>query len=249
MNELGPEARSLLEAARDAESPTRDERARIKRGVLVQVAVLGAATTTTGGAVAMSVATKITLVGLSIAMLGGGAFSLWVWKGRPATPVAVSHQIAASPTPAVADPVTAEATTADLAPIPTIPTPTDQSLRDIPKHTLRKNNHATSPTLAASPSTSTDSLDPELTVLRQAQQDLRLGQPDQALRRLEDFDRRFGKGMLGQERQAIAAIALCQARPGPAAQTRAEQFLRTAPESPLAARVRTACKESTRGEK
>jgi outer membrane protein assembly factor BamD (BamD/ComL family) len=89
-----------------------------------------------------------------------------------------------------------------------------------------------------------NSLDPELTVLRQAQEDLRAGLPAQALRRLAEYDRRFGKGALDQERRAIEAIALCQAHPGPAAQAQAERFLRAAPESPLAERVRSACKKS-----
>jgi poly(3-hydroxybutyrate) depolymerase len=47
-------------------------------------------------------------------------------------------------------------------------------------------------------------------------------------------DRRHGSGVLGQERQALSAIALCQWRPGPEAQARVAKFLRNAPESPLA---------------
>ena len=91
------------------------------------------------------------------------------------------------------------------------------------------------------PSPALDSLDPELTVLRQAQEDLHAGLPAQALRRLAEYDRRFGKGTLNEERQAIGAIALCQVHPGPAAQAQAERFLRAAPQSPLAERVRAAC--------
>jgi outer membrane protein assembly factor BamD (BamD/ComL family) len=78
-------------------------------------------------------------------------------------------------------------------------------------------------------------------MLRQAQEDLRAGLPAQALRRLEDYDRRFAKGTLDQERQAIEAIARCQIRLDPTAQARAERFLRQSPESPLAERVRAAC--------
>jgi outer membrane protein assembly factor BamD (BamD/ComL family) len=89
-----------------------------------------------------------------------------------------------------------------------------------------------------------DSLDPELTLLRQAQEDLRAEVPAQALRRLDEYDRRFGKGTLNEERRAIGAIALCQTHPGLAAQAQAERFLRDAPQSPLAGRVRSACQKS-----
>jgi len=87
-------------------------------------------------------------------------------------------------------------------------------------------------------------LSPELTVLRQAQEDLRAGLPASALRRLADYDRRFGRGALEEERRAVAAIARCQVDPGPAAEIQAARFLRGAPESPLAERVRSACQKS-----
>jgi len=88
-------------------------------------------------------------------------------------------------------------------------------------------------------------LDPELEVLRQAREDLRQGLAERAYQRLVDFDRRHGSGVLGQERQALSAIALCQWRPGPEAQARVAKFLRTAPESPLAERVRLACERAS----
>jgi outer membrane protein assembly factor BamD (BamD/ComL family) len=86
-----------------------------------------------------------------------------------------------------------------------------------------------------------ESLDSELNLLRQAQEDLRLGLPAQALRRLAVFDSRFPVAKLDQERRAIEAIAGCQVHPGPAALVQAQRFLQQAPLSPLAARVRSAC--------
>ena len=56
MNDLGPEAQSLLEAARGAEAPTRADRQRIKHAVLLRVATVGAVSAVSmaaGGAVAM----------------------------------------------------------------------------------------------------------------------------------------------------------------------------------------------------
>jgi hypothetical protein len=83
--------------------------------------------------------------------------------------------------------------------------------------------------------------EPELRALRDARDDLRAGRPASAYRRLDEFDRQGGGGMLAQERSALSAIALCQWQPGPQAQARAAEFLRSSPESPLAIRVRSAC--------
>lgn len=83
--------------------------------------------------------------------------------------------------------------------------------------------------------------EPELRTLREARDDLRAGRPASAYRRLEDFSRQNPGGMLAQERSALSAIALCEAQPGRAAEARAAEFLRRSPESPLAARVKSAC--------
>jgi len=92
-------------------------------------------------------------------------------------------------------------------------------------------------------------IDPSIAATLPAQEDLRAGLPARALRRLAEYDRRFGKGALAEERRAIAAIALCSVRPGPAARAQSERFLQSAPDSPLAGRVRAACEKSSETEK
>lgn len=245
-DDLSPEARSLWQATRAADCLSSETRARIRQRVLLRAAVVGAATVAGGKAAAMSVTAKVGLVVLGIAVLGGGSLSLWLWKGPPSAPVAP----AAWRRPAVVKSVPAQAASAVPTPRSVQPV-ADPHPRDNARRTAPRAEHTPTPTAAAAQlrADSTDSLDslrPELSVLRQAQNDLRTGHPDLALQRLEDFDRQFGPGALGQERQAISAIALCQARPGPAARARAERFLRTAPESPLAERVRSACESSNR---
>jgi hypothetical protein len=86
-----------------------------------------------------------------------------------------------------------------------------------------------------------DQLNAEVAVLKQAREELRLGRPARALQALVEYDRRFGQGVLGEERQAMVAIATCQAKPGPGAWAQAEAFMREAPASPLRERVREAC--------
>jgi hypothetical protein len=252
MNDLGPEARSLLEAARGADAPTRADRARIKHAVALRVATVGAASMAAGGAVAMTLATKVTVAALTVAVLGGGSASLWAWKAHTAAPPAVLHPTtprrSASRTPparpfsSVAAP---EAPAVVEEPRPK-PQPPEVRRREAVRGETRPAETARASVVpsAPAPRPALDSLDPELTLLRQAQDDLRVGVPAQALRRLAEYDRRFGKGTLNEERRAIGAIALCQAHPGSAAQAQAERFLRAAPQSPLAGRVRSACQKS-----
>ena len=247
MNDLGPEARSILEAARGAEAPTRADRQRIKHAVLLRVATLGAVSTTAGGAVAMSLAAKVTVAALTVAVLGGGSVTLLVRKERAVQAPVASARVAsrtahASPTRPVAVPE-APAVVEEPSAKPVLP---EVRRREVARPEVRPAEPVSAPVTEVTPAPvpALNSLDPELTVLRQAQEDLRARLPAQALRRLSEYDRRFGKGALEQERQAIAAVALCQVHPGSVAQAQAEDFLRAAPESPLAERVRSACKRS-----
>jgi len=247
MNDLGPEARSILEAARGAEAPTRADRQRIKHAVALARGHLGAVSTTAGGAVAMSLAAKVTVAALTVAVLGGGSVTLLVRKERAAQPPVASARVASrtahvSPSRPVAVPE-APAVVEEPSAKPVLP---EVRRREVARPEVRPAEPVSAPVTEVTPAPvpALNSLDPELTVLRQAQEDLRAGLPAQALRRLSEYDRRFGKGALEQERQALAAIALCQVHPGSVAQAQAEDFLRAAPESPLAERVRSACKRS-----
>jgi len=102
---------------------------------------------------------------------------------------------------------------------------------------------AANPAPAATPVAASDP-EPELRVLREAREDLRAGRAESAYRRLDEYGRRHSAGMLTQERKALLAIALCHWQPGPEAQTRAAEFLRISPDSPLAKRVRSACEKA-----
>jgi hypothetical protein len=248
MNDIEHEAKSLFAAARNAEPLPGRERARIKRAVLLQVATLGAASTVAGGAVAMSVAAKVTLVAVTAVALGGGSVSLWAWKKHTIESAATARTPATRPippVPAASPPVVkqnAEVKAENLFSVPAEP-----QRRAMARNEVRRPVVGPAPAMEITPAPDpvtkvpSDSLDSELTMLRQAQEDLRLGLPAQALRRLTAYDRRFPTAKLDQERQAIAAIAWCQLHPGPAARTRYERFLQQAPLSPLAPRVRSAC--------
>lgn len=266
MNDLGPDARSIVETARGAETLPGDNRKRIKHAVLVQVATLGAATGATGGAFALSAVTKVTLLAVAATVVGGGSYSLWAWKTRATAPVTTTTAQSHGPAQPVTEPpapvifekarpkspvpearrrdgARGEARRPALGPAPAFESASEPSPAPVAPGVPRASTPVPSVSAPAA-NRAIQSLSPELTILRQAQEDLRAGQPAQALRRLEEYDRRFIKGSLEQERQALEAIARCQMHLDPAAQARAERFLRQAPESPLAERVRAACTKS-----
>lgn len=233
MNDLDLRARAIVEAARQGDAPSRTDQDRIKKAILVQLAA-GAALSTgaavsTATAATLSVAAKVGLTVLAVSVAGGGvATYVKIRNDHHTAVVRRAHE------PAEA---------ARLAPPPLeeariVESPAPPAVTEEPRRPERQRR--------AGPFKDDvlrreDRLSAEVDLLKQARHELRLGRPTQALQVLADYQRRFGDGMLAEERRALTAIAVCQADPGPAAQTAAEAFLRSAPRSPLAARVRTAC--------
>ncbi|MET0287863.1 MAG: hypothetical protein ABW352_25465 [Polyangiales bacterium] len=82
---------------------------------------------------------------------------------------------------------------------------------------------------------------PELTLIRAALTSLRDRDSLQALRLLDEHAARYPSGAFSTERRALHVVALCAAgRTDEGARERA-QFLKTSGDSPIAARVRSAC--------
>jgi hypothetical protein len=245
MNDLSPEAREMVEAHRRNRTLTLADRKRIKQKVALRATTLAGVTAAAGTAAGMSLASKIVLgtFGLT-ALIGGGAFSVatlrarvpsHVTSGAPSVPVAA--RAVAAPELAPPTPVIGGASTSSGA--------VDRGRHEHPKKLTRRSALATSeiPAPTVAPVAALDP-GPELRVLREAREDLRAARPASAYRRLDDFDREHGGGMLAQERSALSAIALCQWHPGVQARTRAAEFLRKSPESPLASRVSSACEKA-----
>lgn len=237
MTDLNSDARALVEASRSGAKLSSADRDRIKRGVLLRVATVGAATATAGTAAAMSLASKVTLVVVATAALGGGAVSLWAWQARPAVPAQATAKPPAANAAAatVPVPVVSEEHRPAVEPSPNL------GAADSSKKVGRRAPAASVSSGGSVSAIAVGDVDSELEVLRLARDELRRGQPEEAYQRLVDYARRHGKGMLAQERRALSVIALCQWRPGREAQARAAEFLRDAPESPLADRVHLAC--------
>jgi hypothetical protein len=245
MNDLSPMARELVESNRRGKVLARADRERIKQKLMLRVATLGATTAATGTAVGMSLVSKIALVALGVtAVSGAGVFSLWALRGRAPADV-MSHGPSSLPlAPEAVEPVPVMPE-AEIAPSDSVPI--DNGRSDHPK---KINKHLAvvapaNPSAVAMPVAAFDP-EPELRLLREAREDLRAGRSESAYRRLDEYGRQHSGGMLAQERRALSAIALCQWQPGPEAQTRAAEFLRNSPESPLASRVRSACEKASK---
>jgi hypothetical protein len=241
MNDLSPEARAMVEGSRNADILSCADRERLKQGVLLRLATLGVATATTGTAAGMSLAAKLALTAIAATVLGGGAVSLWELRRPTAKPAVVTQNSSSTEASTAVLPLPEESHKDAL--VPDNAPATDSGHHDGAK---KAGKHAQ--TIAQPPSVANAAgpLDPEpeLRVLRQAREDLRAGLAESAYRRLVDYERQHGPGVLAQERQALNVIALCNWRPGSEAQARAAEFLRGSPESPLADRVRSECESA-----
>jgi len=234
MNELDPRARAIIEAAREGDGPSHADHDRIKRAILLQLAagavVSAGAAGSTAAAGTLSIAAKVGLTVLAVSVAGGGVATYVKVRGHhEAATVERAHErqvkAAREDPPLAATAVLSEEPV--LPPASATPRRPDKPRRPEP---LKEEAMPTQDRLSA-----------EVDVLKQARQELRLGRPAQALQVLADYDHRFGEGTLGEERRALSAIAACQAQPGAAARASAAAFLRSAPRSPLAERVRAAC--------
>ncbi len=240
MKDLDMRGRAIVDSARDADCPTSADRERIRRGLAVQIAAGTVAASTAAVAGTMSLASKVGLIVVTAALVGGGSVGATkIWKSqhdpRPKPPATSLHA------PFAAGKVLPAETkaTADRSAAPA-PAATEDAE---PRPNRGERARRRLPPLAGDgerPSVE-DPLNAEVALLARAREELRLGRPARALDTLAEYDRRFGKGVLGEERRAIAAIATCQATPGPAARAQAEAFVRFAPSSPLAERVRATC--------
>ncbi len=84
-------------------------------------------------------------------------------------------------------------------------------------------------------------IDEELAALHEAQEALRAGQPDEAVRVLDRFAETHASVALEEERRAARIVAACQAGGGSQARADAERFLHERPDSPLGERIRATC--------
>jgi hypothetical protein len=242
MKQLSPSARRLFELARGQDEPDASARNRVAHSLAAKIATgvgLGAvgasASAATAGLAAIAVKSAL-VVGIAGVVAGGGYWA--VRSARPSVPPTVEahHTAARSVEP------TAKLHVEKQAGPESPPPETDQG------RALSHRKAGRQPTRAESPASAPvavpalpDALRAETEALRSAQQALRDGEPQRALRLLDEQDRSFRAGLLQQERAAARVLALCQAGMANEARAQALRFERLWPKSALLGRVRAAC--------
>jgi hypothetical protein len=224
MNHYGPEAQAILEAARHADDPSDLQLRRAGQAVALRLGI-GTAVLLTSATASGAVWSKVTVALLLVVVTGGGT-SLW-WRATHA-PKAAATSIA---------PVAVTLPTPELAPV----SPAIAPLAS------KRAHHATSRRPASSPAAAAPSrLKEETDFIANANRRLDAGQKSEALALLDEYDRRFPKGLLREEAAATRTIARCQNGGGRAAAAGARQFMDEHPRSPLLPRVERACLGATR---
>jgi hypothetical protein len=86
-----------------------------------------------------------------------------------------------------------------------------------------------------------DALSEEVAILSRAETDLYGGRAESALKALDEHERRFGHGVLEEERTAARIQALCALGRTAEADTELARLARISPKSPHAEHSRQAC--------
>lgn len=250
MSELSPEARALLDAARDADEPTAADRDRIGRALAVPLGIAAlapaAAQATSLTAAGLLTAKSVSLVAALVLSVGGGAVALHHVRSTRAhhvrthavsaahvarTPV-VLPSAPAIPTmvetpPAPANPVALAVPTAPV--VPALAAESALSARVATVHAGR-HHHA-----------SADSLSQENALLQEAHRAVHRGDGAGALEILSTYGARFHHGELREERDVVRILALCSLGRREEARASAALFLRAHPGSLLTHRVNGPC--------
>jgi hypothetical protein len=222
MSTLSPNSQALVRAGRLAYQPTSADRERLLLQLRSELgaAALPANMSAAASAVTASSATwpLISAVVVSVSILGGALFYTWprsAGEDRVQEPT-IAHVAA---TPQVIEPAAVPPDEQPTAPVaaaaaerPALPT--------------------------SSAFHSKDRLAAEVAMLSAATRDLRAGRPAQALKTLDDYRRRFPKGMLTDEHRAASAQALCALGRFDDANTKLGKL---PPQSPLVVRAKEFC--------
>jgi hypothetical protein len=231
--ELYPEARKVLDAAREARTPSLADRDRIFSSLMASVAV---------GAVAPSAAAaKTGLFGkiasnalwikaaASVAVLSAASVSTFAYvrhhgQSSAAGPARVAAPVSALPVAPVAAPLPepTHVVAPTPAPAPTVSPPTVEHSAPAPSR------HPT------------DGLSAELALLRQAHEARRAGQPERALELAREHAKKYPHSQMWAERETLRVLALCDLGRVDAAR-RSAASLQYLWSSPLRATLNASC--------
>ncbi len=240
---LGPKASALVKAGRDAQRPTALDRERIQQALESRLGATafapesGDATSPTDAAPPAAAAPPVGAAPPASALPTAGASGVSVWlvsgvivalgvlgavfysTGRAEPKSAALAQ--PSPPPVTAPALVPSAPQAEPEkPLPTVPT-TERAEPPVPSSRPKQ-----------------DRLAQEVALLTRATSDLNAGRAAQALKVLDEHQRKFPTGLLAEERRAARAQALCSL--GRVSEAQAD-LARLAPRSPAVARAKQVC--------
>lgn len=229
----------LIELLRRSDAPSEEDRRRIGAAVSVRLAVGIGASTALLAVTHTAWAARLGLLGtwgkgllLVTSLVGIGVGITWYAKPEAlwltASPTAVTHN-----------------PTSDAL-LPPTELPQRSAEADVVAPEASSRTPEASPKTRTAPAKSanrgtTSSLEAELEIVGRAQGALKSGQPNEALRALDEHARRFPSGVLALERSGVRTVALCQAGRLEEGRAAALSYLRLAPNSVLSKRIRVAC--------
>ena len=225
MSTLSPKGRALVQAGRRAFRPTDEDRVRLLDALRTQLGdsalpadISPVASAASAGRALWPI---ISAVVVGVGLVGGALFFARHRGAEPNLPQAPAF------VPVVAAPQVIE---------PVVVPPVEQPAAIL-------SDPASLPLPAANSHRPQDRLAAEVAILSRATRDLHAGRAAEALKALDEYRRKFPKGLLGEEQRAASAQALCALGRFDEANARLAGL---PPESPLAARAKQFCDASLR---
>lgn len=248
MSELSPEARALILATRTGDDPRPEDERRVLRSLALRagasVAIGGAAAAIgkhAAGASAAKAAGWLSLLGspgakIVTALVVGGGLSASGYLAYQAVGQRPPDHAVPAVAPAHEPSTDSPAEMRAPKPRPEEPPVIDvESLEPVPEPSSAKGSKRTADESGAS------SLGEEVAAVAAANRAMQDGDPERALRILEENRALLRDGALREESAVARILALCRAGNTEQASREAAQFLQAHPASPLAGRVRSSC--------
>jgi hypothetical protein len=233
MSNLSPNSRALLREARGALRPKEEDRERVSAALRTRLG-LAALPVALGHQVASASAlgtkssfwTVVTGIAASASLVGGLVY-VAIDGARTDVPLRRLERATLS-MPRVPQPALPSA-----APASSVMEPERVSVPDAPTASARRS----------------DRLAQEVTILSRAARELRGGRAAEALKALDEHQRKFPSGALAEERRAAKAQALCALGRSAEAKTELSRLARSSPQSASAARAAQFCARRSAGQR
>jgi hypothetical protein len=254
LDDLPPDARAIVAAMRHAHDPTSEDRRRIDTAMAAALSGYGVfpPTHAAGAGSAARSAASLTAGKVALGLVGVAAViagAAWTQLDRPAQ----AGQSTRPSAPSLAGPAAARASAARPEPAVEAPPLVSDRPSTVPMaaplrarmqrtaHVPRAGGATGAAPPSAAPRSGEDPLRAEVALVESANDALRLGRYERALRLLDAHAERFASGALVEECSGLRVLALCGLGQVELGRREQQHFLREAPHSVLAQRVRHAC--------